>query len=285
MTQDKYSTLNELTGYSFPIYISSGTEARAQAIAAQCERAYRFFSKLLNRTSEIHALILAPEQWEKFASYPIFGMPHYVDMYTLVVAGQESEMWRMIMPPMEYLPSDMVQTLRKVYGKADGSISVASFMDLLALHEMLHLFINQATDTVDFHLPRRWVVELFCNLGLHAYMETEEPTGLEHLTAYPQAIVTLGYQHLAHKTLNDFEQLYAGMEPPNFAWYQCQLHVAARHIYEAGGIESVQAMFRTIVRSKDNTSDEQLAVQLRDDVHLNAAKVLTTWPDLKLSEQ
>jgi len=281
MTQDKYSALNELAGYSFPVYASPETESRAQAIATRCERAYRFFSKMLNRNAEIHALILGPEHWDKFASFPIFGMPHYVDMHTLVVAGQESEMWKMVVPPMEYLPSDMAQTLRKVYGQADGSVSVASFMDLLALHEMLHLFINQATDTMDFHLPRRWVVELFCNLGLHAYMENEESTKLELLTAYPQAIVTLGYQHLAHKTLDDFEQLYGGMEPPNFAWYQCQLHVAARHIYDAGGIESVQAMFRTIVQSKDNVSDEQLAVQLRENVHPNAAKVLTMWPDVK----
>jgi len=282
MAADKYSTLNELTGYSFPMYASPGIESRAQAIASRCERAYRFFSKTLNRNTEIRALILAPAHWKNFASYPIFGMPHYVDMHTLVVAGQESQMWGMIVPPMEYLPPDMAQTLRKVYGKADGSVNVASFMDLLALHEMLHLFINQATDTVDFHLPRRWVVELFCNLGLHAYIETEEPTEMEHLTAYPQAIVTLGYKHLTHKTLDDFEQLYAGMEPPNFAWYQCQLHVAARHIYDAGGIESVQTLFRTIVQSKDNVSDEQLAVQLRENVHPNAATVLTMWPDLKL---
>jgi hypothetical protein len=104
LTIPAYSTLNELTGYSFPMYASPGIESRAQAIASRCERAYRFFSKTLNRNTEIRALILAPAHWKNFASYPIFGMPHYVDMHTLVVAGQESQMWGMIVPPMEYLP-------------------------------------------------------------------------------------------------------------------------------------------------------------------------------------
>jgi hypothetical protein len=41
-------------------------------------------------------------------------------------------------------------------------------MDLLAVHEVGHLFVDQAANQFDFHLPRRWLVELFCNLGLHA---------------------------------------------------------------------------------------------------------------------
>jgi hypothetical protein len=48
MAGDKYSALKELTGYSFPVYPSSGTEARAQAIAVRCQRAYRFLGKTLN---------------------------------------------------------------------------------------------------------------------------------------------------------------------------------------------------------------------------------------------
>jgi hypothetical protein len=118
---------------------------------------------------------------------------------------------------------DQAHTIRKVYAQADGSVSVASDMDLLPVHEVGHVFVDQTTDTCDFHLPRRWLIELFCNLCLHAY--------------------------------------------------------------DAGGIESVKAMFGTVVQANDSTSDEHLAMQLRESVHPNAARVLTTWPDLKLSEQ
>jgi hypothetical protein len=285
MTQDKYSSLVEMAGYSIPVYASPGTEARAQAIAARCGRAYRFFRDILNQRAKVNALILAPEHWERFAVYPPFGMPQCVDMHTLVVAGQEGEWWKTLVPPMEHLPPDTAHALREVYGQADGSVSFAAFMDLLAIHEMMHLFIDQATNTVGFHLPRRWLTELCCNLGLHAYVVNKEPTEMEHLTVCFQATVPPGYRHLTYTSLAGFERVYAGMEPDNYAWYQGQLHVAAHYIYDAGGIESLQAMFRTIVQSRDNISDEQLAVQLREDVHPSVAKVLTTWPDLKLSEQ
>jgi hypothetical protein len=281
MTRDKYSALKELTGYSFPVYVSSGTEARAQAIAVRCQRAYRFLDTTLNSNPKISVLILAPEDWEKFTGSPMFGVPQTVDTQTVVVAGQDSELWKMIVPPMEYLPPDQAHTINNVYKQADGSVSVAAYMDLLPVHEIGHLFIDQTANTFDFHLPRRWLIELFCNLCLHAYVANEEPAEMERLIAFPEAVLALGYSHLEHTNLNDFEQLYAGMEPPNFVWYLSQLHVAAHHIYDAGGIESVQAMFRTIVQSNDNVSDEQLAVQLRDDVHPNAATVLTMWPDLK----
>jgi len=55
-------------------------------------------------------------------------------------------------------------------------------------------------------------------------------------------------------------------------------------IYNAGGLETVQALFRAIVPSQDNVSDAHLALQLRDAVHPTVAQVLTTWPDLEFSE-
>ncbi|MDZ7362294.1 MAG: hypothetical protein ONB46_16475 [candidate division KSB1 bacterium] len=277
MTQNRYSSLVELAGYSFPVYASRGIEARAQTIAARCERAYHFFHDILNQRAKVVALILTPEHWAKYASYPIFGMPHYVDMNTLVIAGQEGEMWKMIVPPMEYLPPDTARSLRRVYGQADGSVSVAAFMDLLALHEMAHLFINQATNTVDFHLPRRWLIELFCNLCLHAYVVNKEAAETEHLTVYPQGIITLGYRHLTHTRLADFERLYGEMEPPNFAWYQCRLHVAAQRIYDSAGIEALCRLFGAIVQSSESLTDEQLAAHLQANVHPTVADVLVSW--------
>lgn len=284
MPQEQYANLIELAEYSFPVYASPGTETRAHAIAARAEQAYRFFQGVLNQHTKVQALILSPEDWGRFASHPMFGMPHYVDMHTLIVAGQEAEMWKMIVPPMEYLPPNVASALYKAYGQADSSVSIAPFMDLLALHEMVHLFINQAADAGDFHLPRRWLTELCCNLGLHAYVVNEEPAEMDHLTVFPQAIVALGNRHLSHTRLKDFEQLYAGMEPSNFAWYQSQLHVAAHHIYDAGGIPSLQAMFSYMVQSKENISDDQLEVKLQESVHPTVARVLSTWPELKLSE-
>jgi hypothetical protein len=167
---------------------------------------------------------------------------------------------------------------------SDGAVAIGAFMDLLAVHELGHLFIDQTAGAFDFHRPRRWLVELFCNLGLHAYVAAVEPAQMDHLTTFPQAIVALGYGRLPHRQLADFERLYADMAPPNFAWYQCQLHLAAHRIYDASGLEVMQALFRTIVQSQDDISDAHLALQLRDAVHPAVAQVLTNWPELEFSE-
>jgi hypothetical protein len=160
----------------------------------------------------------------------MFGVRQTVNTQTVVVVGQDSELWKMIVSPMEYLPPDKACTICKVYNQADGSVSVASYMDLLPIHEIGHLFIDQTANTFDFHLLRRWLIELFCNLCLHACVAKEELAEMEGLSAFPESVIALAYHHLEHTNLIEFEQLYAGMEQPNFVWYLSQLHVAAHHI-------------------------------------------------------
>jgi len=279
-----YQNLIAIEGYGLSVYASPGTEGRAQAIAARCANAQRFLQAALGADVATRVLVLSLRHWQRFTGSPMFGIPQTVDAQTVVVAGEDAELWTLIVPPPEALPPAVAQALRRVYGRSDGVVAIGAFMDLLAVHELGHLFIDQTAGAFDFHRPRRWLVELFCNLGLHAYVAAVEPGQMEHLTTFPQAIVALGYAHLSHRQLADFERLYADMAPPNFAWYQSQLHLAAHRIYDAGGLAAVQALFRAIVPSRDNVSDAHLAEQLRDAVHPTVAQVLTTWPDLEFSE-
>lgn len=277
MSRTNYSNLVELNEYSFPVYVSQGTQKRAHHLAARCQKAYSFFSSALENKPKVRLLVLAPEHWQEYTGSPMFGVPQTVDEQTVVVAGQNAELWKMIVPPLDMLPSSQAQAVQNIYGQADGSIDVGGYMDLLPVHEVGHLFIDQTARQFDFHLPRRWLVELFCNLALHAYTATEEQNQLSTLTVFPQTIVALGNDHLVHRSLHDFEQLYAGMEPPNFVWYLSRLHVAAQRIYDTAGIEVLRRLFNTIVQSSENFADEQLATHLQENVHPAVADVLVSW--------
>jgi hypothetical protein len=208
----------------------------------------------------------------------MFGVPQTIDQRTVVVAGQDAELWSMIVPPLHVLPPKDAAAMRQAYGRSDGAVAIGAYMDLLPVHEMGHLFIDQAAGMFDFHQPRRWLVELFCNVCLHAYVAQEEPAAMVSLETFPRAMIALGNTHLAHRSLVDFERLYAGMEPPNFVWYLSQLHHAAGRLYDAAGVSAVPALFNTIVDSRDGLSDEQLGELLRNAVHPLAAQVLTAWP-------
>jgi hypothetical protein len=279
MSQKLYPNLFELSGFPIAVYFSAGTEQRAREIAGRCQRAYQFLGPTLNFEAEICVLVLAPEHWQDYTGSPMYGVPQTIDKRTLVVAGQNSELWKMIVPPLEDLSPSVAQAMRVVYGQPDGSIDLASYMGLLAVHEMGHLYLDQATGTFDFNFPRRWLVELFCHLCLHAYIAIEEPQQLPSLETFPKTIVIRGLSPLSYQTLDDFERLYAGMEPPNFVWYLSRLHLAAQRIYEAGSIETLQRLWQALVQSSEKLSDEQLALRLRTEVHPEAERVLAKWPD------
>jgi hypothetical protein len=274
-----YSGLTPLPEFSIQVYASPGVEPEARRMGARCQRACDFLSAVLKAQAEVSLLVLEPQHWEEYTGSPMYGVPQTVDLQTIVVSGQNSELWRMVVPPPESLSPTALESLQAVYSGPEGYIDIAPFMQLLPVHELGHLFIDQSTGQFDTHFSRRWLVELWCNLALHAYIVSEEPQLDKELETFPNVIVSLGSTHLSHQALSDFEWLYADMEPPNFVWYQCQLHHAAKRIYEAGGLRVLQDLFQFIVQPTDPVSDEELAPLLRNRVHPEVEAVLTRWPE------
>jgi hypothetical protein len=92
------------------------------------------------------------------------------------------------------------------------------------------------------------------------------------LEAFPSVIAGGEVSQLRYRSLADFERLYTDVGPQNYGWYQCRFHVAAKDIYNAGGVEALKRLWKVFL-----ISNEELAVQLRDDVHPAVARVLTEW--------
>jgi hypothetical protein len=276
MVEGRVSELVTIDGFSFVALASPGTEPRARRIAERCGRGHRFLTQALGFDADLRLLMLAPEHWEQFTGSPMFGVPQTIDERTVVVAGENAELWQMVVPPLESLPAPAAEALRRVYGQPDGSINIASHMDLLPVHEVGHLFVDQAAGGFDFHQPRRWLVELFCNLALYAYAVAEEPDQLENLETFSR-VTAKPIEPFPHQALADFDRVYADMDPPNFVWYLSRLDVAARQPYAAAGPGAVPALYRFIVQSKDGVPDDRLAEQLAG-VHPKLADVLLSWP-------
>jgi len=273
-----YQNLLELSGYPFPVYISAGTEQQAHNIAAICIPAYQFLRTTLNAEAEIKLLVLAPGDWSAYAVDPAYGMPQFVGIDTLVVAGQNNDMWRNAIPPVETLTPETAQAVRIAYGQPDGSINLVGFFNMVAVHEMAHVFHCQAS----VHFPRHWLKEFFCNLAMHAYVAVNTPNQLHLLETFPRLVTDSGDAHFLHHTLEDFERLYESFEAQNYIWYECQLLVAAKRVYDAGGIEVLQRLWTTFLGTNAVISDEQLAVCLKNDVHPEVARILSDWPPVKL---
>jgi hypothetical protein len=270
----QFANLIELDGFSFPVYVSANVEEQAQNSAALCESAYRFFRQTFNVEAQVSVLVLSVQDWAHYAPYPVYGMPHILDTQTLIVAGQNNDFWKSLSPPVESLPPELTQVARTVYGLPDGSINYAPFFELLAVHELGHLFHFQAS----IAFPRNWLTEFFCNLGLHTYVATKLPQKLTILETFPRLVIAGGYDHLAHHTLADFERLYVDVGPQNYGWYQSQLHIAAKQVFDVGNVDVVRRLWNAFRQSDEMLSDEQLALRLRNEVHPLVERILTMWP-------
>lgn len=268
-----YTDLNELTGFSIKAYYSPGNEERAKVIVGRCERTLEYVNGLVGFKPKVSLFILNPEHWKKYATFPVYGMPHYPDSERLIIASEDNDFWKSFIPPLDQLPIDLANQIRKAYTTADGTLSMMAFFDLLALHELGHGFHEQGGLT----MQRLWMQELFCNIMLHTYIAEKEPTNLLALEVFPEMVVAGGTTGYEFTTLADFEKRYDNMDPKNYGWYQCRLHVAGKNIYNAGGQKTFIKLWKGLKENKEKMTDEQFASFLNKKVSREVAKVQTDW--------
>lgn len=267
-----HDELRELSGYSFKVHYSPGNEERAKAVATRCEKTMKYVEELVGFLPEVEIFILSPAHWAKYGTHPVYGMPHYAGK-KLVIAAEDNDFWRSFIPSLEQLPADLARDIKQAYTTGEGTLSMRGFFDLLALHELGHAFHLQG----GLKGQRLWMQELFCNIMLHTYVAENEPENLPALEVFPEMVVASGSEGFQFTTLADFEKRYDNMDPRNYGWYQCRLHVAAKHIYNAGGTEAFVRLWHALKNEREKMTDEQLASFLEVKVHSRLAKVQTEW--------
>ena len=267
-------SLDSVSGLTINVYHSAGQRERAKEIGTRAQKAIAYTAGLLGFSPEVRLLVLSPADWPKHTKMPVYGMPHYADSRTLIVAAEDNAFWKSFIPPLEQLPAELAARIRATYTH-QGQLSMQPFFDLLALHELGHAFHQQGGLT----MQRKWMGELFCNLLLHTYIAANEPAQLPALTVFPNMVVAGGTEGFSFTTLAQFETNYNELgtkHPRNYGWYQCRLHAAAREIYDVGGKEVLQKLW-TALKGKGAETDAQLSEQMSREVHPAVSRVLEQW--------
>ena len=271
-------SLPKLSGYSHTVYYSQGHEERAGIVANFMEGATNYFTKELKIAPKAKLFILAPQDWKTYAQFPVYGMPHNLDWIRLAIAAEENQFWQSFLPPLENLPPPMVDRINKAYRNPDGSYSMRPFFDLLALHELAHSYHGQAK----VKTQRKWMGELLANIMLHTYVAEKRPDLLPALETFPDMVVGAGSSEYFYTSLADFEANYddagKGMTAKNYGWYQTNLHVAAKNIYNEGGKKVIRKLWKALKNNSGKTfTDEAFAGMLKKDVHPGVANVYYKW--------
>ncbi|MER2997591.1 hypothetical protein [Pontibacter populi] len=279
----QYSQLHALDNHKAQVYYSTGHADRAKTIANRVDKAMTYYQQLLGFKPAVTLLILSPDDWTKYTSVPVvYGMPHYANTNTLVMAAEDNAFWKSFTPPLDQLPQQLSQQIKEVYKDENGNLSMQPFFDLLALHELGHAFHFQA----GLNMQRKWMGELFVNTLLHTYVAENEPESLPALTLFPEMVVGSGAKAYTYTSLQDIDQLYdeIGQEhPKNYGWYQCRWHMAARQIYDTGGRLVSRKLWNALKSEKQKLSDQQLVSVLEKKAHKSYADMVRNWDrDTKL---
>ncbi|MEW6153888.1 MAG: hypothetical protein AB1673_07855 [Actinomycetota bacterium] len=220
-------------GSTLPAHVSAGLHEGVAATIQRVEHAHRFFIDQLGVEPRIAVLVLGPDDWARRSNHPLYGMPNFRDG-NLVLAGEPNPFWTGLVGLAASEVPGGGELLQRSYPGPGSSVDLSPFFDLLGVHELAHIFI-----AADGRVPSRlWVLELACNVLLHAYVALEEPEHLPTLETFPSVFAAIVANRFTHRTLDDFDRSYAhGMDGANYGWFQAKLHVAAKSIFDFGGMD------------------------------------------------
>ena len=278
LAAQNYDSLNHLDGYQTKVYYSNGTNERAKIMASRCDKVVQFYKKQIRFEPSVTLLILSPQDWSKYTNFPVYGMPHYNDNKTLIVASDDNDFWKSFIPPISQLPRQLADQIISTYSNKNGDLTMQAFFDLLAIHELGHAYHNQGKLT----MQRKWMGELFANILLHTYIAENEPELLPALTVFPKMVEAGGKSELKYTSLKDLETNYTEIGqkyPKNYGWYQSRWHIAAGNIYNTGKVKTFKKLWVTLKSNNEVLDNAAFASLLSRKVHRSVADVLLKWDE------
>ena len=196
-----------------------------------------------------------------------YGMPYYSAGH-LFLAGEPSDLTARLEEVAGSAPPAAAQVLDQAYGTGAGRL--VPFADMLVVHELAHAF----HDGVPFVFPRSWLMKLFANMALYAFVVTQEPDQSLRLETLPRVALENSLLKPVARDLRYFEALYPDIEPLTYVWYQFRLTMMAKDLIDAAGPNVLRRLWDAFA-----LSDEQLAGVLGRRVHPAAAQWLASWND------
>lgn len=266
--------LDPVDGFPFPVFTSRGSQAKAVALAQRARQAIDWLADALggHHRPPFTLFVADPNDWNRVTTVPLYGMPHAFGGRGVTgaqPAGFWSELTEVVLPQ---LTPEGAARVRQVYG--DPPDVGGRFADLIIAHELTHLFheFDEATGETDF--PRRWVAELFANIGLYGYFAAVETDELPVLETICQLTWQAPAIRRPVRELNRMaDSLAAGAL--NYIWFEFGLLLLAKQIWEANGVMAFRFFYHTLRRP--DLSDDQI-LQALQTIHPRVEEAVRQWP-------
>jgi hypothetical protein len=263
--ETKHQGLIPVPGYPFEVLSSASTREQATLLADRCGQAFAYLGDLLAFRPRCALLVLDRAGWAERASSPSYALPYY-DAGNLFLTGEPSDLTAWLEDLTAAAPPAAARALDQVYGTGPGRLK--PFGDTLVVHELAHAF----HDGVPFGFPRSWLMELFADMALYAFMAFQEADRLPYLETLPRVALDHGLLQPETRDLRSFEARYPHLEPLTYVWYQFRFTMMAKAVVDEAGPQALHRLWDTFA-----LTDERLASVLREQVHPAAGEWLTGW--------
>ena len=112
-----FDSLVHLPSTHLQVYHSKGRASRAGEIVPRVEKAMSWYVDHYGFKPRVTLLILTEADWPNYTSFPVYGMPHYDDKETLIVAADDNVFWRNNLPELSLFPDSLAQAAKQGYGE------------------------------------------------------------------------------------------------------------------------------------------------------------------------
>jgi hypothetical protein len=260
--------LEPLDGFPFPVFVSAGGASRGRSVAQRAARTVEWLDRSVGMPETPPLFVVGPDDWEKVATLPLYGMPH-VDSDRVVVGQQPAAFWSALTGVIAPLVgSEGLGLLHKVYGDPPD---LGGFADLLVSHELSHLAHGESwpEGPVAF-----WVKELAANLGLQGYVTEVEPTEAGRLETIFDVTWAAPDSHWPVRDLPRMEDSLAG-DGSNYVWFEFGLQVLAKRLWQTTGATA----FRNVVTAlRGPALGFEQVMDLLEELDPGVAQAIRDWP-------
>lgn len=210
------------------VVYSPGRENRARQLLALVQDAQSYLAELLRVDLRITLAVLDRDDWRQSRRAP-YGYPH------------SNPSLRTVFAPAEY-PARLYARSRKIFEQAPPELQarlfatgetdfrqVASFFDLVLVHEVAHLFIHACR----LEFGTQWLLEFSANFLAYCYLAERRPNLRERWDTWAEMQAAI--PDVTYRSLAEFESNLGRINFANFSWYQGHFNLQARRLYEQQG--------------------------------------------------
>jgi len=233
------SLTSELT-----VYYTPGYKQRAEYLARILIEANHFFRDSLGVEYDYSLAVLDETQWNELNSPYPYGLP-----------------WNNAFRPyVIFMPADtshgaVVDDLSNFLKREDAN----KYVDNIGFHEAGHTYVCEYIYNgrfTDPEIPFRWFDESMANYFCYAFLRSVHPDMADLL--YDVAFRSYDTAEFNYTTLQQFEDHYFEIPPPNYHWYQVTFIKRVIDVYNKSGLNFIREVKEKISWDKWRITEELL---------------------------